>query len=196
MIGKLTRSIRAWLLRIRYANLNWPAQMTIGRQVRFHVTDGGKLTLSEYLGVADFSHIFVKRGHLAIGSRVHLGIGTIIACRNQITIGDDTLIAEYVTIRDQDHLYGGGLVTAHSGFATAPIVIGDNVWIGAKVTITKGVTIGSNAVIGANSVVTTNIPADVVAAGVPARVIREIGTGARAMRDAERHGGGHSVMES
>jgi acetyltransferase-like isoleucine patch superfamily enzyme len=55
---------------------------------------------------------------------------------------------------------------------TAPIHIGDNVWIGAKATITRGVTIGDNAVVGANSVVTGDVPADAVYAGAPARLIR------------------------
>ena len=80
-----------------------------------------------------------------------------------------------MTIRDQNHRFGPGLTTAQAGFITAPVTIGDNVWIGAKVMVTKGVTIGENAVIGANSVVTRDIPANSVAVGIPARVIRTIG---------------------
>lgn len=67
-----------------------------------------------------------------------------------------------------------GLTTAPAGFATSPVVIGKNVWIGAKATVTKGVSIGDNSVIGANSVVTRNIPANSVAVGTPARVIHTI----------------------
>ena len=133
----------------------------------------------ENLGVADFASIFVKRGRLSIGHAAHLGIGTVIACREAISIGNNALVAEFVTIRDQDHLFGKGLITATAGFATAPIAIGDNVWIGAKATITRGVTIGNNSVIAANAVVTSDIPANVVAAGVPARVIREIAPASR-----------------
>ena len=59
-----------------------------------------------------------------------------------------------------------------SSLATAAVTIGNNVWIGAKATITKGVTIGDNAVIGAGAVVTHDIPADCLAVGVPARVVR------------------------
>lgn len=66
------------------------------------------------------------------------------------------------------------MVTARAGFLTAPIVIGNNVWIGAKATVTKGVSIGDNSVIAANAVVTRDIPAGTLAAGVPARVIRRI----------------------
>ena len=55
-----------------------------------------------------------------------------------------------------------------------PITIGNNVWIGAGSTILGGVTIGDNTIIGAGSVVTKDIPANVVAFGVPCKVIREI----------------------
>ena len=56
----------------------------------------------------------------------------------------------------------------------APIVIEDNVWIGANVVVMPGVTIGKHSVIAAGSVVTKDIPADVVAGGVPAKIIRKL----------------------
>ncbi len=61
-----------------------------------------------------------------------------------------------------------------AGMRSAPICIGNNVWVGAKATVTRGVSIGDNAVIGANSVVTENIPSNAIVAGCPARVIRLI----------------------
>jgi acetyltransferase-like isoleucine patch superfamily enzyme len=57
---------------------------------------------------------------------------------------------------------------------TAPIVIGDNVWIAAHVVILKGVTIGDNAVVAAGSVVTKDVPAGTLVGGAPAKVIRTI----------------------
>ena len=61
-----------------------------------------------------------------------------------------------------------------------PVTVGNNVWIGVGATVLAGVTIGDNSVIGAGSVVTKDIPANVVAAGVPCRVLREI-------TEADRH---------
>jgi len=60
--------------------------------------------------------------------------------------------------------------------ATAPIVLEDNVWIGDSALVTKGVTIGENSVVGAWSVVTRDVPANVVVAGNPARIVRELDT--------------------
>lgn len=57
---------------------------------------------------------------------------------------------------------------------SAPITIGDNVWIGANVVVCGGVTIGSNSVIGAGSVVTRDVPEGVVAVGSPCRVLHEV----------------------
>lgn len=62
-----------------------------------------------------------------------------------------------------------------------PITIGDNVWVCGDVTINAGVTIGNDMVIGSGNVVTKNIPSGILAAGVPCRIIREVGQGDRSL---------------
>ena len=92
-----------------------------------------------------------------------------LSCVKKITIGKDCAIAREVIIRDTDaHQLAGG---EHQ--ALAEIRIGDRVWIGTRAIILKGVTIGDGAVIAAGAVVTKDIPPRSLAAGVPARVIRE-----------------------
>ena len=140
--------------------------------VRFSATDGGDIRIGDNTALSPNAALFAKRARLVIGRSVHIGIGCVIAAREGIEIDDHAQIAEYVTIRDQDHQFAEGGLVAQSGYLTAPVRIGRNVWIGAKATITKGVTIGDNAVIGANSVVTRDIPANAVAVGAPARVVR------------------------
>lgn len=147
---------------------------TLSSGVRLRASDGGEVRLGEGVAIDRFADVTAKYGRLDIGSRCYIGQFSVICARSEIRIGTDCLIAENVTIRDQDHRYGPGLTTAKAGFETAPVVLGCNVWIGAKTTIKKGVSIGDNVVVGANSVVTNDIPANCVVVGVPARIIREI----------------------
>jgi acetyltransferase-like isoleucine patch superfamily enzyme len=141
------------------------------RGLRLRVTDGGWCELGDGVRLDRFIDITVSEGRLVIGDRSFVGQGCVIVSKELISIGSDCLIAEYVTIRDQDHAFGPGRITSKSGFRTAPIIIGNNVWIGAKSTITRGVTIGDNAVIGANSVVTRDVGNDTIVVGAPARAI-------------------------
>ncbi len=90
-----------------------------------------------------------------------------------VTIGDHVFIAPNCTITTAEHAIDAQ--QRNAGLEVAlPVVIGSNVWIGADVTILAGVTIGDNTVIGAGSVVTKDIPANVIAVGVPCRVLRAI----------------------
>jgi acetyltransferase-like isoleucine patch superfamily enzyme len=82
-------------------------------------------------------------------------------------IGDNCLIGPRVEIRDDDAHQVIGSVRA------APIIIGDNVWVGARATILKGATIGDGAIIAAGAVVTKDVPSRTIVGGNPARVIRE-----------------------
>lgn len=92
-----------------------------------------------------------------------------IRCHKKITIGENAKISHDVTIMDSD-----AHQIDYDGYQmTEPIEIGKNVWIGTKSTILKGVKIGDGAIIAAGSVVTKSIPANCIAAGVPARVIKE-----------------------
>ena len=91
---------------------------------------------------------------------------------SSVTIGEGTMLAAgaYLTDADWHDLYDRTQAIGQ----TAPIVLGNNVWIGDGATVCKGIHIGDNAVIGAGSVVTRDIPANVIAAGNPAQVIREL----------------------
>lgn len=97
---------------------------------------------------------------------------TILDCA-KITIGNNVLIGPNVSLYTPNHAIDAE--ERKEGFERSlPINIGDNVWIGGSVTIVPGVTIGDNTIIGAGSVVTKDVPANVIAAGVPCRVIRSI----------------------
>jgi acetyltransferase-like isoleucine patch superfamily enzyme len=112
-------------------------------------------------------------GILNIGNGVSVNQGTFIVCREQITIGDGTLIGEYASIRDNDHGWQDSSVPVREqGFVTAPVHIGDDVWIGRSAVICKGVTLGAGAVIGAGAVVTKDVDPYTVVVGVPAKQVK------------------------
>ena len=108
--------------------------------------------------------------NITVGKNVFINSGCRFQDQGGISIGDGTLIGHNVVLATLNH--GISPDERHDLFP-APIHIGKNVWIGANATVLPGVTIGDNAVIAAGAVVTKDVPANVVVAGVPAKVIRK-----------------------
>lgn len=108
-----------------------------------------------------------------IGARTFVNFGLMALDVATISIGDDVQIGPNVQLLTPTHPLDPDLRRA-KWEAAEPIVIGDNVWLGGGVIVLPGVTIGENSVIGAGAVVSRDIPANVVAVGNPARVIRSV----------------------
>ncbi len=101
--------------------------------------------------------------------------GTVIGAANSITIGDNVLSGANVLITDFDwHPINPIKRHTSDGVKNAPIVIGNNVWLGINTVVLKGVTIGDNTVIGANSLVVSDIPANVIAVGNPCKILKDL----------------------
>jgi acetyltransferase-like isoleucine patch superfamily enzyme len=111
-----------------------------------------------------------------IGSGTFLNLNNMVAAVESVEIGDHCMFANGCFITDGNHRFDDpDTPVPYQGFTTkGPTRIGDNVWCGANVVITSGVTVGDRCVIGANSVVTQDLPPRSIAAGVPAKVLREI----------------------
>ncbi len=107
-----------------------------------------------------------------IGTRVFINQNCTLYDAGGVDIGDDVMIGPNVSLITSGHPIAPS--QRRAAVTVAPIVIGRNVWIAAGVTVIGGVTIGDNAVIAAGSVVTKDVPADSLAGGNPARVIRSI----------------------
>lgn len=111
--------------------------------------------------------------NIHIGKNVFINAGCHFQDQGGITIGDGAQIGHNVVLATLNH----DLIPENrKTVIPAPIIIGKNVWIGANSTILSGITIGDNSVIAAGAVVTKDVPANVVAGGVPAKNIKQINT--------------------
>lgn len=109
-------------------------------------------------------------GTLRLGTGAFVGHHGTLAVHKSVVIGPGAFLAELVSVRDHDHAVGRP--PSAGNVDVAPVVIGRDVWIGAKVTVLRGADIGDGAVVAAHAVVRGAIPAGALAAGVPARVVR------------------------
>lgn len=109
----------------------------------------------------------------SFGARSFANFGLVVLDVATVTVGEDVQIGPNVQLLTATHPIEAG-PRRDKWEAAEPIVIGDNVWLGGGVIVCPGVTIGANTVVGAGSVVVRDLPADVVAVGSPARVVREL----------------------
>ena len=116
----------------------------------------------------DADIVVFEGGILNIGSG-YINSNLKLRCSNSIIIGNDCAISHDVTIMDSDFHN----IDYANHEKSAPVNIGNHVWIGSRAMILKGVTIGDGAIIGAGSVVTKDVPTKSIVAGVPAKVIKE-----------------------
>jgi acetyltransferase-like isoleucine patch superfamily enzyme len=116
------------------------------------------------------------QGRIEIGVGCFLNRNTMLAAQGEIVIGDHVMFANGCFVGDAEHRFDDPEtpVTWQGFDSKGPVRIGSNCWFGVNCAVTSGVTIGERCVIGANSVVTRDLPAGSVAAGVPARVIKDI----------------------
>lgn len=113
-----------------------------------------------------------------IGARTFVNCGLVALDVGRITVGDDVQIGPNVQLLTPTHPLDPEL-RREKWESAAPITIADNVWLGGGVIVSAGVTVGANTVVGAGAVVTRDLPANVVAMGVPARVVRSLDGGVR-----------------
>lgn len=138
--------------------------ISIGKNANLIATSDQKIRLSVWSRSAE-------SGRIVIGDNVIISPGVRISAAGEIIIGNDSMIANGVYITDSDW---HGIYDRVSMGIARPVRLEQNVWIGDSAIICKGVTIGKNSIIGAGAVVTSNIPANCVAAGNPAKVLKHL----------------------
>lgn len=172
LAGSPTRPLRTLALRLRGARIGsgtrlprvqitWPHQIQLGRDC-----------VVQPDVFFNYSHHWMPGPSMIFGDRVFIGRGCEFNIREKIIVGDDCLIASNCTFVDSNHGRDDTKPMNAQPLAIAPILLGRNVWLGARCVVLKGVHIGDGAVIGAGSVVTRSVPPGETWAGVPARPVR------------------------
>ena len=146
-----------------------------------------KIKIGSHSILAGELTLFGHGGSINIGEWCYVGGGTRIWSASSISIGDRVLIAHNVNIFDSlthpinsEDRHKHFMAIATSGHPKIldldedPVILEDDVWVGANSIILKGVRIGAGSIIGAGAVVTKDVPSNVIAVGNPARVVREI----------------------
>lgn len=151
----------------------WRARVWGRPSVRNHhgtILLGDRVRIVSTLARSEF---VASEGTLEIGEGAFINYGCSISASRLVRIGPGCNIGTYCILMDNDfHRVEPEL--RNETPESAPIVLGANVWLGARVIVLRGVTIGDGSVIGAGSVVAGDVPPRTVAAGVPARVIRQL----------------------
>ena len=168
------------VMRSRFAA--WGPRSRLGRGAKLVepqlIDVGGDVVLGEYAWLNAKDERRDRRPTLRIGDGTSIGRFAQINAWRSVTIGRNVLIADRVFISDADHNYSDTetpIIQQGDAFIGA-VTLRDGCWIGIGAVILPGVTVGRNAVVAANAVVTKDVPDCAVVGGIPAKIIKELGT--------------------
>ena len=163
--------------------VNWPEKIKIGDNVKIYkdvfincrTDENIGIELCDNVSIHEYSCIDPYGGSIKLNNHVGIGHHCVIGGHGGLEIGEYSMIAGLTYIVPANYVTTKiDIPYQKQGEICKGIKIGKNVWVGGNCIITDGVTISDNAIIGAGSVVTKNIPANCLAVGVPAKVIKEL----------------------
>jgi acetyltransferase-like isoleucine patch superfamily enzyme len=168
------------LLRLAWFKLRFGKRLVVDGvaficpKVKFEIGKDARLHLGRWSWVGNGSKIRVHEGEAFIGAKTVLGQECTISAFQHVSIGRECIVADRVMLIDFDH----GVVEVErpvrmQGIYKRDVHVGHNCWIGYGACVLRGCTVGDNSILGTYAVVTKDIPANSVAAGVPAEVIRK-----------------------
>ena len=151
----------AWTKLFHFSSFSGPLISLVSPHTEITMDKGAELRIGRNFKMRDGAKIRVRKGaKCIIGNNSSINSNNIIACHECIEIGDDVQFSPNVQIYDHDHDFRAEGGVKAGTFKTAPVKIGNNVWIGANTVILRGTEIGNNCVIGAGCIVKGTIPAD------------------------------------
>jgi acetyltransferase-like isoleucine patch superfamily enzyme len=177
--GMLNHRYARLALRWLWLKLRWRGRLRtdglcfIGPGVTFEIGRSAQVRLGRWCWIGHGTKIRAHEGVVSIGAKTVLGQECTISAFQHVAIGRECIVADRVMLIDFDH----GVVEVErpirmQGIYKRDVEVGHNCWIGYGACILRGVSVGDNCVIGTNAVLTRDVPANAVAAGIPARVIR------------------------
>lgn len=169
VIQRLSSAYKAWKYVTRCGH-----GVVIKHNAEFWLTDNAVLEIGDNCTIQNFAFFQLTKPNprVIIGDNCVIGRHCMITAKNIVRLGNNVLIGAYVQIIDHNHGMAAGIPIREQPAEIGEVVIGNDVWIGAGAKILANVHIGDGSVIGTNAVVTKDIPANAIAVGVPARVIR------------------------
>jgi len=164
------------ITRIAYIEREYPSSISLWARLdvipRAQHHERHRISIGTNTLIESLCAICTWHGDVILKDGASIGIGSIVM--GPVLIGEGSACSQNCFISGQSHHYEDILKNfLRQGFETEQVVIGKNVWIGANSVILPGVKIGDNSVIGAGSTITENVPACSVAAGNPAKIIKQ-----------------------
>ena len=203
--GFLRFAARNGMLNAKYARLGWrylwrryltragrrwetDGPVFFGKGLQIQIGPSGRVRFGRFAWIGDGTKIRCHEGEVAIGAKTVLGQECTISAYQRVRIGDECVIADRAMFIDFDH----GIVDVErpirsQGIYKRDVEVGSNVWVGYGACMLRGARVGDNSVLGTYAVVTKAVPANAVAAGAPAKVLR--------MRDAPHELRWHEPLE-
>ena len=139
------------------------------------LTFGDNSKIGSYSLINCTSHLSKYGTGITIGNNTAFGRFTEFGAAGGINIGSDVIAGSYISFHSENHVFSdNSKLIREQGVTSQGIIIGNNVWIGAKVTFLDGCVVGNNCVVAAGAVVNGVFPNNVVIGGVPAKILKEI----------------------
>jgi acetyltransferase-like isoleucine patch superfamily enzyme len=176
----LSRGYLWLLLRLAYFKLRFRSRLKVDGiaficpGVKFEIGKGARLYLGRWSWVGNGTKVRVHEGEVRIGAKTVIGQECTFSVFQHVSIGRECIVADRAMFIDFDH----GVVETErpireQGIYKRDVAVGHNCWVGYGACVLRGATVGDNSILGTYTVVTKDIPANSVAVGLPAKVVRK-----------------------